>query len=85
MGLTECVKNELLHPYPVMAEKKGDIVAQFKYTVAIRKEGPFIISGLPLDTSKFQSEYSIEDAEINEKLKVILFFIFLKQFKTCLI
>jgi len=71
MGLTECVKNELLHPYPVMTEKKGDIVAQFKYTVAIRKEGPFIISGLPVDTSKFKSEYSIEDAEINEKLKVI--------------
>lgn len=73
MGLTECVKNELLHPYPIMTEKKGDIVAQFKYTVAVRKEGPFILSGLPLDTSKFKSQFTIEDAEINEKLKVIYF------------
>ena len=71
MGLTECVKNELLHPYPIMTEKKGDIVAQFKYTVAVRKEGPFILSGLTLDTGKFKSEYTIDDAEINEKLKVI--------------
>jgi hypothetical protein len=70
MGLTECVKNELLHPYPIMTEKKGDVVAQFKYTVAVRKEGPFILSGLTIDPSKFQSEHTIDDAEINEKLKV---------------
>ncbi len=75
MGLTECVKNELLHPYPIMTEKKGDIVAQFKYTIAVRKEGPFILSGLPLDTSKFQSEFTVDDAEIKQKLSVIIFLI----------
>lgn len=73
MGLTECVKNELLHPYPIMSEKKGDIVAQFKYTVAVRKEGPFILSGVTLDTSKFQSSYTIEDEELKKKLAVIFF------------
>jgi len=82
MGLTECVKNELLHPYPIMTEKKGDIVAQFKYTVAVRKEGPFILSGLPIDTSKFNSEFTIDDAEISEKLKVnVIFFSFKLNFK----
>jgi methionine aminopeptidase len=45
MGLTECIKNELLHIYPIITEKKGDILAQFKYTVAVRKEGPLILSG----------------------------------------
>ncbi len=70
MGVTECIKNELLHPYPVMTEKKGDVVAQFKYTVAVRKEGPFILSGLTIDPSKFKSEYTIDNDEINEKLKV---------------
>jgi len=55
-----------------MTEKKGDIVAQFKYTIAVRKEGPFILSGLPLDVSKFVSEFTIEDAEIIEKMKVNL-------------
>ncbi|MFM1912307.1 MAG: hypothetical protein RIR51_145 [Bacteroidota bacterium] len=70
MGLTECLKHELLHPYPVMTEKKGEFVAQFKYTVAVRNEGPIIIAGLPLDLTKFQSDLKIEDAEVNEKLKV---------------
>lgn len=70
MGLTECLKNELLHPYPIMTEKKGEIVAQFKYTIAVRNEGPLIISGVPLDLTKFESDLKIEDAAINEKLKI---------------
>ena len=49
MGLVECVNNELLHPYPVLAEKKGEFVAQFKYTIAVRKEGPLIICGNTID------------------------------------
>ncbi len=74
MGLTECVKNELLHPYPIMSEKKGDFVAQFKYTVAVRNEGPFVLSGLTIDPSKFKSEYTLEDAALNDKLKVRILF-----------
>lgn len=70
IGITECLKNELLHPYPVMSEKKGEIVAQFKYTVAVRNEGPLIIAGVPLDLTKFKSDLQIEDAAINERLKV---------------
>lgn len=53
-----------------MTEKKGEIVAQFKYTIAVRNEGPLIISGVPLDLSKFKSDFTIEDAKIAEKLKV---------------
>jgi hypothetical protein len=52
-----------------MNEKKGEIVAQFKYTIAVRKEGPLIISGVPIDLSKFKSDFQIEDAAIVEKLK----------------
>jgi len=70
MGLTECLKNELLHPYPVMTEKKGEVVAQFKYTIAVRNEGPLIISGVPLDLTKFESNLKIEDAGIVERLKI---------------
>jgi curved DNA binding protein len=70
MGLVECLKNELLHPYPIMTEKKGEIVAQFKYTIAVRNEGPLIISGVPLDLDQFQSDLKIEDAAIIERLKL---------------
>ena len=68
LGLNECIKNELLHGYPVLTEKKGEIVAQFTYTIAVRNEGPIIISGLPLDVSKFESDKKITDKNIEELL-----------------
>lgn len=64
MGLVECVKNELLHPYPVLSEKKGDIVAQFKWTIAIRENGPFVVAGLTLDESHLSSESKVTDENI---------------------
>lgn len=72
MGLVECVKNELLHPYPVLTEKKGDIVAQFKWTVAIRENGPIVIAGLSLDESHLSSENKITDETISNLLKTPL-------------
>ena len=68
MGLNECVKNELLHGYPVLTEKKGEIVAEFTYTIAVRNEGPIVISGLTLDTNEFESDKKINDEEINKEL-----------------
>lgn len=72
VGLTECVKNELLHPYPVLSEKKGEIVAQFKYTIAIRNEGPLIIAGNTIDLSRYSSEYKITDENVLKQLEVPL-------------
>lgn len=69
IGLIECVNHELLHPYPVMSEKSGEFVAQFKYTVAIRKEGPLIICGLPL-AQDFASDKEIKDEFILKLLSV---------------
>lgn len=46
MGVVECLKHELIHPFPVLFEKKGDFVAQFKLTVLILPSGPTRITGL---------------------------------------
>lgn len=35
LGVAECLKHDLLNGYPVLTEKKGDLVAHFKYTAAI--------------------------------------------------
>jgi hypothetical protein len=72
MGLTECVKNDLLQPYPVLSEKKGDIVAQFKWTIAVRENGPFVIAGLTLDESNLSSENKITDENILNLLNIAL-------------
>lgn len=68
VGLNECVNHELFYSHPVLAEKKGDIVAHFKYTVAVRNEGPFIIAGGLVDTTKIKSEFAIQDEGIKTLL-----------------
>ena len=68
MGLGECVKNDLLHGYPVLTEKKGEIVAEFTYTIAVRNEGPIIVSGLNLDLDQFESDKKITNEEIKKEL-----------------
>jgi len=64
LGVVECVQHELLHMYPILAEKKGDLVAQFKYTVAVKESGPYLVSGFSIDTSKYVSEHKITDEEV---------------------
>lgn len=39
MGLTECLTHGLLHAYPVLHEKQGALVAQFKATVLLMPGG----------------------------------------------
>jgi len=65
-GLSELEKHGLLYPYPILYEKEGEIVAQFKYTALVHASGATRITGQPLPYVK--SEYSIED----EKVKGIL-------------
>lgn len=39
LGVVECLSHGLLHPYPVMYEKSGELVAQFKTTVLLMPNG----------------------------------------------
>ena len=64
LGLKECLDHDLLIPYPVLVEKPGTVVAQFKVTVAITKGKTTALTGLPIDESLFKSEHSIQDEEI---------------------
>lgn len=66
MGIIECLKHDLVHPYPVLYEKPGEYVAQIKFTVLLL---PSSISKITTHEAPFvKSEYSIVD----EKLKHIL-------------
>ena len=48
MGVVECVNNEVLQSYPVLCEKEGTLVAQFKFTVLMMPNGPLKITGYSL-------------------------------------
>jgi hypothetical protein len=68
VGVTECVNHDLLRVYPVLAEKTGEFVAQFKTTVALLPAGPLVLSELPFEEELYESECKIEDKEILELL-----------------
>jgi methionine aminopeptidase len=49
IGVKECLEHELLTPYPVMEEKKDEVVAHFKYTVLMTNASTQQTTGLPLN------------------------------------
>jgi len=61
LAVKECVDHELLDPYPVLIEKDGEFVAQFKYTILLMPKGPLRITQGPTDLSNFESQYSLDD------------------------
>ena len=63
LGVMECVSHKLVSPYPVLWEREGELVAQFKYTVLVMPNGPVKITGLPFDIAAYQSEVKLEDSE----------------------
>ncbi|XP_045597910.1 proliferation-associated protein 2G4 [Procambarus clarkii] len=66
LGVTECVAHKLVDPYPVLWEKTGEFVAQFKFTVLLMPGGQHKITGLQLDTDMLESDYKIEDPELKQ-------------------
>lgn len=64
VGVKECVDHDLLTGYPVLTEKTGEFIAQFKATVAVLPRSTVVLSGdLPL-AARFESEKSISDVEL---------------------
>nr|XP_054756169.1 proliferation-associated protein 2G4-like [Lytechinus pictus] len=68
MGIVECMNHNLVEPYPVLYEKDGEFVAQFKFTVLLMPNGPLKITGIPVDLSLYPSDKTIEDKELKELL-----------------
>lgn len=67
LGVVECVKYGLFIEYPVLYERKGEFVAQAKFTVLMLPSGNVarITSAPPPDV---ESEHSLQDAELVELL-----------------
>ena len=69
LGLVECLNHELLHPYPVLHEKEGEVVAHFKATVLLMPNGVDRITSHPVQ--EIASEKAL-DEDIEELLKTDL-------------
>lgn len=67
MGVVECIKHELMHPYPVLFEREGTTVVHFKATVLLLPSGTVRITGLPPfaeGTVKSEKEVDVETKAI---------------------
>lgn len=64
MGLKECLTHKLIEAFPVLHEKEGEYVAQFKFTVLLMPTRSHKITGLPVDMSAYKTEHKIEDESI---------------------
>ena len=72
VGIKECLEHELLVPYPVLTEKPGAVVAQFKFTVMITKGKTTALTGLPIEEAQFKTENVLKDEAILQLLAVSL-------------
>merc|ERR1719409_1674664 len=70
VGVSEAKRHELLHEYPVLREREGEIIAQFKFTVLILPGGTKKVTGLPLGelANKAKTTKSVEDEELKALL-----------------
>ena len=67
--MRECLNHNMLVPYPVLSEKAGEFVAQFKATIVVQPRSTAVIAGgAPLNVSRFQSEHSVQDADLQAVL-----------------
>eukprot|EP00921_Rhytidocystis_pertsovi_P022634 GHVQ01036131.1.p1 GENE.GHVQ01036131.1~~GHVQ01036131.1.p1 ORF type:complete len:413 (-),score=77.29 GHVQ01036131.1:167-1405(-) len=70
LGVMECMRHELLQPYPVMSEKQGEFVVQFKFTVLLLPGGTKKITGLAFSQDSLcESAYKIDNPELINLLK----------------
>lgn len=70
VGVKECYDHDLIMPYPVLTEKNGEFVAQFKATVAVLPRSTVVLAGgKAIDCSKFNSDKSITDEGVKTLLE----------------
>lgn len=69
-GLVECLTHELLADYPVLHEKDGEYIAQFKFTCVVRpNQGPLrLCADSTFDTSTLP-EHNVQNQDILEILQ----------------
>ena len=61
VGVSEAKRHGLLHEYPVIREKDGKTIVQFKYTVLLLPSGTKKVTGLPFSqASQFVTEKKLE-------------------------
>jgi len=69
IGVKHCFDHQLIEPFVVVEEEKGEFVAHWKADVAVLANGTVFLSGnLPFDASKCETENKISSPELTDLL-----------------
>jgi curved DNA binding protein len=69
IGVKHCLDHQLLEPFNVVEEDKGELVAHWKADVAVLPNGTAFLSGnLPFDASQCETDNKIEAQELSDLL-----------------
>jgi len=75
MGVVECLKHDLLQPFPVLVEAPGSVVAHIKFTVLLLPSGTAKITGLSVASEEVYEKWTAElktDKKPSEETQKIL-------------
>ena len=72
VGVAECINHDMLHMYPVLTEKSGEFVAQFKATIVLLPAGTQVLCEPQFEAGMYESTYKIEDKGILDLLATTL-------------
>ena len=67
-AIKECRQHDLVHAYPVLVEKEGEVVGQCKWTVMVSERGAVRLCGVGVEKEKVSSEKKVADAEVKKLL-----------------
>jgi len=70
VGIVECVKHDLVSPFPVLAEREGDHTAHFKFTAMMLASGTLKATGLGLAASLRSDKLDTLPADLKAMLAV---------------
>ena len=69
LGATEAKRHRLVEEFPVMKEKEGEVLAQFKFTVLLLPGGTKKITGVSFSQA---GQFATDKTVQNEELRALL-------------
>jgi len=72
LGVKACQEHDLIQPYPVLHEKKGEFVAQFKYTALLLPRGTKFLEPPILNLDLIKTDKTVVDEDVKKLLCIKL-------------
>jgi len=72
LGVKACLEHDLIQPYPVLQERKGEIVAQFKYTALLLPHGTKFLEPPNFNKTLITTDKTVVDEDVKKLLSIRL-------------